>query len=93
MRYRESLVEASGNPFFIDTIRRANRVRRSQSYRSMTPRDRYPEHCRQHLHILELLEQERNAEASAEMREHPEHTLRSLAEIEHILQRHGGKEP
>ena len=90
VRFHESLVEASGNPFFIDTIKRANRVRRLLSYRSMTRRDRYPEHCRQHLHILELLERDRNEEASSFMREHLEHTLRSLAKIEHILQPHGG---
>jgi DNA-binding GntR family transcriptional regulator len=90
VRFHESLVEASGNPFFIDTIKRANRVRRLLSYRSMTRRDRYPEHCRQHLHVLELLEHEKNEEASAFMREHLEHTLRSLAKIEHILQPHGG---
>lgn len=93
VRFHESLVEASGNPFFIDTIRRANRVRRLLSYRSMTKRDRYPEHCRQHLHILELLEHDKNEEASAFMREHLEHTLRSLAKIEHILQPHGGAQP
>lgn len=61
--------------------------------RSMSRRDRYPEHCRQHLHILDLLDQDRNAEASAFMREHLEHTLRSLAKIEHILQPHGGGQP
>lgn len=86
VRFHESLVEASGNPFFIDTIKPANGVRRLLSYRSMTKRDRYPEHCRQHLHILDLLERDRNEEASAFMREHLEHTLRSLAKIEHILQ-------
>jgi len=88
VRFHESLVEASGNPFFIDTIKRANRVRRLLSYRSMTRRDRYPEHCRQHLHILDLLERDQNEAASAFMREHLEHTLRSLAKIEHILQPH-----
>jgi DNA-binding GntR family transcriptional regulator len=93
VRFHESLVEASGNPFFIDTIKRANRVRRLLSYRSMTRRDRYPEHCRQHLHILDLLERDRNEEASAFMRDHLEHTLRSLAKIEHILQPHGGGKP
>lgn len=91
VRFHESLVEASGNPFFIDTIKRANRVRRLLSYRSMSKRDRYPEHCRQHLHILDLLKHDKNEEASAFMREHLEHTLRSLAKIEHILQPHGGE--
>lgn len=86
VRFHESLVEASGNAFFIDTIRRVNRVRRLLSYRSMQQRERYPEHCRQHLHILELLEQDRNEEASAFMRAHLEHTMHSLAKIESILQ-------
>jgi DNA-binding GntR family transcriptional regulator len=86
VRYHESLVEASGNPFYIDTIRRVNRVRRLLSYRSMKSRERYVEHCKQHLHVLELLERERNEEASAMLREHLEHTIRSLSGIESILQ-------
>jgi DNA-binding GntR family transcriptional regulator len=85
VRFHESLVEASGNAFFIDTIRRVNRVRRLLSYRSMQQRERYPEHCRQHLHILELLEQDRNEEASAFMRAHLVHTVNSLSKIEDIL--------
>ena len=86
VRFHESLVEASGNPFFIDTIKRVNRVRRLLSYRSMKQRERYPEHCRQHLHVLDLLEREQNEEASAFMREHLAHTLDALARIEDILQ-------
>ena len=86
VRFHESLVEASGNAFFIDAIRRVNRVRRLLSYRSMRQRERYAEHCRQHLHLLELLEQQRNAEASAFLCEHLEHTMRSLSRIENILQ-------
>lgn len=86
VRFHESLVEASGNPFFIDTIKRVNRVRRLLSYRSMQQRERYPEHCRQHLHILDLLAREKNEEASAVMRDHLAHTLDSLAKIEDLLQ-------
>jgi DNA-binding GntR family transcriptional regulator len=86
VRFHESLVEASGNPFFIDTIKRVNRVRRLMSYRSMKQRDRYPEHCRQHLYILDLLAQEKNEDASNFMREHLVHTLDSMAKIENILQ-------
>jgi len=86
VRFHESLVEASGNPFFIDTIKRVNRVRRLLSYRSMKQRERYPEHCRQHLYILDLLAKEKNEEASDFLREHLAHTLNSLAKIENILQ-------
>ena len=49
VRFHETIVGGSGNPFFIDTIRRINRVRRLLAYRSMQDRKRYKQHCRQHL--------------------------------------------
>ena len=85
VRFHESLVEASGNPFFIDTIRRVNRVRRLISYRSMQDRQRYKEHCHQHLHLLELLENGRHAEAADTMREHLARTLQNHQKIRKIL--------
>ncbi len=86
VRFHESLVEASGNPFFIDTIRRVNRVRRLLSYRSMQNRQRYREHCDQHLAILDLLERERQAEAAEALRSHLQSTLRNLGQISGLLQ-------
>ena len=86
VRFHESLVEASGNSFFIDTIRRVNRVRRLLSYRSMQHRERYAEHAKQHLHVLELLERERNEEASEALRQHLLHTLDALARIREIFE-------
>lgn len=86
VNFHESLVEASGNAFFIDTIRRVNRVRRLLSYRSMRDRKRYDEHCHQHLQILDLLERERNEEAAVAMREHLGSTLRNLQNIRELLQ-------
>lgn len=85
VRFHESLVEASGNPFFIDTIRRVNRVRRLLSYRSMQDRKRYKEHCQQHLRVLDLLEKGRNEEASEELRSHLASTLKNLKKISGIL--------
>lgn len=85
VRFHESLVEGSGNPFFIDTIRRVNRVRRLLSYRSMQERSRYREHCEQHLHLLDLLERGRNDEAAQAMRVHLSSTLRNLEKISGIL--------
>ena len=90
VRFHESLVEGSGNPFFIDTMRRVNGVRRLLSYRSMQDRSRYPEHCRQHLLLLDLLERERNEEAAQAMREHLGSTLRNLARIAEILKERKG---
>lgn len=85
--FHESLVEASGNAFFIDTIKRVNRVRRLLSYRSMQDRKRYKEHCDQHLMLLDLLERGRNEEASLAMREHLNATLNNLSRISDLLGR------
>jgi len=85
VRFHESLVEASGNPFFIDTIKRVNRVRRLLSYRSMQDRSRYAQHCDQHLAILDLLERERNDEAADALSAHLRSTLDNLARISGIL--------
>jgi DNA-binding GntR family transcriptional regulator len=85
VRFHEALVEASGNAFFIDAIRRVNRVRRLLSYRSMQDRQRYREHAQQHLHLLDLLEQGRHQEAAEAMRQHLESTLRNIARIRGLL--------
>jgi DNA-binding GntR family transcriptional regulator len=85
VRFHEALVEGSANPLFIDAIRRANRLRRLLSYRSMRDRSRYREHCHQHLHILDLLERGRNDEASNALREHLSSTLRNIEKIRGIL--------
>lgn len=86
VRFHESLVEGSGNAFFIDAIRRVNRVRRLLSYRSMQDRSRYKEHCEQHLHLLDLIERGHNQEASLAMQLHLSSTLRNLKKISGILQ-------
>jgi len=87
VRFHESLVQASGNPFFIDAIKRVNRVRRLLSYRSMLDRTRYRRQCRQHLQILDLLEQGRNEDAASAMRDHLQTTLRNLGRIRGLLER------
>lgn len=89
VNFHESLVQASGNAFFIDTIRRVNRVRRLLSYRSMQDRTRYQEHCRQHLEILDLLDHERNEDAARAMQAHLASTLRNLENISDLLQPQG----
>lgn len=89
VRFHEALVEASGNPFFIDTIKRVNKVRRLLSYRSMKNRTRYVEHCKQHLEILELLEQNKTRQASQALYDHLQATLRNVGDIYDILRPDG----
>lgn len=85
VNFHETVVEASGNPFFIDTIRRVNRVRRLLSYRSMQDRGRYKEHCAQHLHVLDLIEQRRMQDASEALRQHLGRTLDNLGRLRDLL--------
>lgn len=85
--FHESIVEASGNPFFIETIRRVNQVRRLLSYRSMRDRQRYQQHCQQHLQILDLLAQKRNQEASVALQQHLQLTLDNLTKIQAVLKK------
>lgn len=87
--FHEALVEASGNPFFIDTIKRVNKVRRLISYRSMQDRDRYAEQCRQHLRILGLLEKGQQIEASEALRRHLHRTLTNHQKIQKLLRPKG----
>lgn len=90
VRFHEALVEASGNSFFIDTIKRVNKVRRLLSYRSMKNRTRYVEHCEQHLEILSLLERNKTQQASNALRAHLQATLRNLSDINDILRPENG---
>jgi DNA-binding GntR family transcriptional regulator len=85
VRFHESLVEASGNPFFIDTIRRVNRVRRLISYRSMQDRKRYIEHCQQHLEVLDLIAKGKRVDAAEIMRKHLQRTLENHQKIRSLL--------
>ena len=86
VRFHESIVGASRNPFFLDALRRINRVRRLLSYRSMATRDRYQQQCREHLDILGLLEQNRNAEAAEALRAHLVTTIRNLDRIRPLME-------
>jgi len=85
VRFHEALVQACGNPFFIDAIQRINQVRRLLSYRSMRHRARYQEHCEQHLEILALLEAQKVAQAARALRAHLQSTLKNLDDIRDVL--------
>lgn len=86
VRFHEAIIGASGNPFFLEAVRRINRVRRLLSYRSMVDRQRYRQQCEEHLEILDLLERRRNEEASQALRRHLQHTIGNLQKIRPILE-------
>jgi len=87
VRFHETLAAASGNPFFLECLRRLNRVRRLLAYRSMIDRQRYYSQSRQHLRILDLLVRERNEDAAAMMAQHLRSVVRNLKKIEPLLKR------
>ena len=68
--FHETVAGWSGNPFFLDGVRRVNRMRRLMEYRLATDRGRLPRQCREHLQILDLLERGELANASALLRVH-----------------------
>ncbi|MFO1049085.1 MAG: GntR family transcriptional regulator [Geminicoccaceae bacterium] len=86
VRFHESVLAGSRNPFFLEALRRINRVRRLLSYRSMIVRDRYRDQCRDHLEILALLEAGRVAEGSLALRAHLERTIDNLDRIRPLME-------
>jgi DNA-binding GntR family transcriptional regulator len=54
--FHEMLVGFSGNQFFLDAVKRVNRVRRLMEYRVTLNRSRLPQQTREHIAILERLE-------------------------------------
>jgi|TARA_B110000503_G_C7114824_1_gene399874 DNA-binding GntR family transcriptional regulator len=85
VHFHETLVEASGNPFFIETVRRVNQVRRLISYRSMLDRNRYFEQSKQHLKLLDLIEQGQQEKAADFLRCHLMLTLENHQKIQKLL--------
>ncbi|MCJ2877456.1 GntR family transcriptional regulator [Rhizobium pusense] len=63
--FHEMLVACSQNEFFLDAIRRINRLRRLIEYRITMDRTRLPRQTSEHLHILDLIEDGRKNEAAA----------------------------
>ncbi|GGK35121.1 hypothetical protein GCM10008955_31290 [Deinococcus malanensis] len=86
MFFHETIVGACHNPFFVDALRRINRIRRLLAYRSTQDRRRYVPQSEEHLEILELLQQGRNAEAARRLEVHLSHVIENLDEIRPLLQ-------
>jgi DNA-binding GntR family transcriptional regulator len=63
--FHEMLVACSRNEFFLDSIRRINRLRRLIEYHITIDRSRLPKQTKEHLEILDLLEDGRRNEAAA----------------------------
>ncbi|GAA1093347.1 GntR family transcriptional regulator [Nocardiopsis composta] len=68
--FHEMLVGCANNPVLLDAVRRQNRVRRLIEYRHQYDRTRMIGQAREHLLLLDLLEQGRTEEASRALHAH-----------------------
>lgn len=66
----EAIIECSGNAFFIDALRRVNRLRRLIEYRQTVDREQARARCAEHVRMLELILSERREEAADLMHRH-----------------------
>lgn len=64
IEFHEMLMTCANNDFFLDAVRRVNRVRRLMEYSITHDRTRMPQQCREHLQILDLIE-DRDMQAAA----------------------------
>ncbi len=66
----ESVIECSRNIFFIDALKRVDRLRRLFDYGQMLDRDVARERCREHVELLNLVLDGKNQEASVFLHRH-----------------------
>ncbi len=66
----ESIIECSRNVFFIDALKRVDRLRRLFDYGQMLDRDVARERCREHVELLNLVLAGENETASTFMHQH-----------------------
>lgn len=69
-QFHEMLVGCAHNEFFLDSVRRVNRLRRLIEYRITVDRERLPRQTREHLRILSLLETGSRVEAATFLQKH-----------------------
>jgi len=68
--FHEEIARGAGNPFFVESLKRVNSIRRLFAYRSFADRDGMRRHIKEHLRLLDLLEAQRYADAAKLMARH-----------------------
>jgi DNA-binding GntR family transcriptional regulator len=80
--FHQTLVSFSNNPFFVDILKKVDRVRQLLDFRShRLNRDRLLKQCNEHLEIVGLLEQDENLAAAELLRNHLKEALESKREF------------
>ena len=68
--FHETIVAASGNPFYLDALRKINKLRRLMEYRIHHEQRCFPNQCEEHLQLLDLIEAGKAEEAAQLLRRH-----------------------
>jgi DNA-binding GntR family transcriptional regulator len=68
--FHEEIARGAGNPFFLEALKRVNSIRRLFAYRTYGDKKGMQRHINEHLRLLDLLEQGRNADAAKLMSRH-----------------------
>ena len=66
----EAIIDCSGNAFFIDALRRVNRLRRLIEYRQTVDREQARARCAEHVRMLDLILDGRREQAAELMHRH-----------------------
>jgi DNA-binding GntR family transcriptional regulator len=70
VNFHEALVRMSNSPILLQSVVRANRMRRLLNYRTLVDRSRFYDQASEHLQMLNLLERGENLECSYLLRRH-----------------------
>lgn len=85
----EVIIACCHNTFFIDALKRIDRVRRLVEYRQQLDKARAIERCREHIHLLDLLLEDKRQEASRFLARH----LTELSRIKPLERDHASVTP
>ena len=81
--FHEVIVSGASNPFLLEGLRRVNRSRRLLEYRTHQFRDRLTGECRDHLHLLDLIECGHLQDAAKFLHDHLDRARAAKAKIIH----------
>lgn len=88
-QFHELVVGCSGNPFFLEALKRQNRLRRLLEYRAMSDTARFFQAAREHLELLDRLEAGQRREAADFLCRH----LEAVRQVKTTILRTGSEAP
>ena len=68
--FHEELVGGAGNPFYVESLKRVNAIRRLFAYRTLGDHDHIRRHMGEHLRLLDMIKKSRTSDAASYLRRH-----------------------